>query len=122
MASLIRERTTRKRKEIVIIPPNPVNLFESICEIMGESKERVKARCKKKELVKVRAIYGLFGRECKFSYREIGGVINREHADIIYHVKLYKDYLDEGQPWFRQDVKDEIDYIRRALKTRLNLR
>ena len=122
MASLIRERTTRVRKRVVPKPPDPVSLFKAVCEIMGESEYRVKSRCRNKDLVKVRAIYGFFGDEMNFTRTETGDVIDRDHADVWHHIKLYKSYLEEGQPWFRQDVKDEIDYIRRALRTRLNLR
>lgn len=119
MSSLLKERRTRIRKTQPREIPSPSNLLTYLCEVMGVSRERVTGSCRLKHLVKARAIYSCFGRELGFTLKEIATELNHHHATVLHHHKLYESYLEEGQPWFRQEVKDEMDGLRFRLRTKL---
>ena len=82
------------------------------------SLDDIKGKCRRMDLVKVRAIYALLSRGMGYTLSETGKPMKRDHTLIIFHLKKYKDYLDEEQPWFRPELKEEIESVKHRLLAR----
>ena len=119
MTSLIKQRRRRTLK-IPGYKPTPSKLLDAICDIMGVCLEDVISDNRKGELVKARAIYCHMGRMMRYKNRELAACLHRNTSNTQHHVRLYTAYLDDSKPWFRPELKEEIDTIRRRLQSRLN--
>ena len=89
----------------------PKTLFEAICKIYNTTPEEAKVFNRKGDKVRVRAIYCYFARLLEFTTVETGLVMDRDHATVIHHHKKYVNWLDETKPWFRPELKEEIDEV-----------
>jgi len=120
MTSLIKERRRGSpRPAPHFTTATPRTLFEGICDVIGVNVEEAKGKCRDTHLVKARAIFAYLGREMKFPCTEMGKQVNRDHATILSHHKAYRNYLDESKPWFRPELKEEIEGVKHRLRVRL---
>ena len=120
MASLLKERRSRARRKPQGYKPPLWKVLDETAGILSVSPEDIRGDCRKRQIVKARAVYAYFARQLGYSTTSIGDEMNRDHATVLHHTKNYEAYLDEGKPWFREDLKDEIDRIKRILRARLN--
>ena len=82
------------------------------------SLDDIRGQCRRMDLVKVRAIYAWLGRGIGYTLSETGKQMNRDHAGMLFHIRKYRDYLDEEQPWFRPELKEEIESVKHRLLAR----
>ena len=99
-------------------PLTPQQLFEIVCEIMGEREEDVSSRCRKAHLVKVRSIYAYLGSRLYFTRKAMGKQIGRDHSTVTFHIRNCRNYLDETKPYFRPDLKKAIEWVKHGLRLR----
>ena len=119
MTTLIKERRRRTLK-IPGYKPTASKLLEAICDVLGESIEDVTSNSRKGNLVKARAIYCYMGRMMRYKNRELAACLHKNTSNTQHHVRLYTYYMDDSKPWFRPELKEEIDTVRRRIQSRLN--
>jgi len=90
-------------------------LIGVLCEYYGVTLEQVRSKARHSSIVKVRAVYALMSREMGFATKRSGLHINRDHATIIHHTKKLRDYLNKSKFYFRPELYEEIEGVRRVL-------
>ena len=90
-------------------------LLNAICKVYNVTPDQLRAGNRKKEIVRVRAIYFYLSRELKFSTTDAGLYVGRDHATVIHHNKKIRGFLEEGKPWFRPELKREIQEVKKLI-------
>ena len=128
MTSLLKEKARLiipivkvRRKGRLISQPmiTPEILLNTICDVMSGDKEKVCSKCRKKEIVKVRAVFYYLGSGYKFKLETMSGLLGQVHSTAIHHNRVYHDQLNETKPWFNPQLAAEIEDIRHRIKVRL---
>lgn len=117
MVSLLKEKRTRKRRQPVYTTL-PM-LLDKICTVMELSVDDIISSSRAPRLVMARAVFSYIARERGLSLIDIGDVINRDHSSITYYLKNLDSYLDKERPFFREEVYNEMEYIKQRLRVML---
>ena len=92
---------------------NPFDVIKVVAEHFNVSVKDMQSPSRKQEFVQARMYFGyLLRNDVGHSYHSIGGLLNRDHASILYYLKtLY------GQMTYDVRVEDTIDELREKLLT-----
>lgn len=84
--------------------PLAIQIFNAACIRFDVTKEEIRSDSQKNDIVEKRvAISNLLKELTNLGYADIGKIMNRDHATIIYHVK--KKYYITGK------LKEDYEFI-----------
>ena len=88
--------------------PTLEQVTDVICEYFNVSKEAIFIKSRKKELVYVRQILSYFCyHHCGKTYEEVGVFMGKNHATVVYSVRMINDLID-----VYLDKREEVQKIK----------
>ena len=110
------DKITRLKNLIQILEKDSKELEDvlvSICDVLNINVKAVKGSSRAREQVEARQIFFYIVKEViktKATLNNIGGVVNRDHASVIYGCKMTKDLM-YSSPIFKKKVDICIEAI-----------
>lgn len=86
--------TEKNIKQSVV---NPEIYFNLISEKLGVSKDLLKSKSRKREIVEARQLFfALLKRDSTYSLASIGKLLNRDHATVLHSLRAVRDLNDKS--------------------------
>jgi chromosomal replication initiation ATPase DnaA len=77
----------------------PDKLFIEIEKFTGITKDQIRGKCRKQEIVQARYLFAAIMRKnTNYTLQYIGSLINRDHSNLIFYLKK--------MDWFLKSEKD----------------
>lgn len=78
-------------------------ILDEICLVLDVDKGDVYGKSRKREVVEVRVIYSKLAKQnTYFSLEDIGDIINRDHATIIYYVRTHDNLINRDEKYTKK--------------------
>jgi hypothetical protein len=89
---------------------SPEGVLTEVCRLTGTDPDIIKSKSRRLDVVIVRQVYCYTARELTgASMKEIGEVINRDHATVIYSCKRVKEEGIESNDWAIMPVYEKVN-------------
>ena len=72
-------------------------MLEHICEIINANVFDVKSNRRTRDLTDTRAIISAYLRTRRYTFTQIGKMLNRDHSTIVHAVSIYQDVLSKDR-------------------------
>ena len=86
-------------------------LTSRVADRAGLDFEEILSPCRRRELVTARyALYYLFVRREKKTYKRVGAFFNRDHSTVVHGVKTWTDLITVGdtEAWEMQQIVNSV--------------
>ena len=99
-----------------------IAILEAIESILGMNAEQIQGKVRSREYAEARTVYCHLARTLlKWSLKEIGASINRDHTTVIHALKNYQDFCNYDIQFKAKAMYIKEEVMRRSSKLSMSL-